>query len=267
MQINKTPQITFGIKHSPLLGQLKPVELIRQPEKQVTQRTTTRTPERNESRTIESRLVQTNINETIEPRDIDTDTVTYEEHDDYGSNSEIYSRNHVTQVRHESDVRSATVTPEPINETLTQEIVWIPEKPVRRGSYTIDTVPVHDEFNESYYNKQLIPVENGVIRKAESGERGGVCTEERSSEVIKRDGYSHNVDRHVKNASAHEKSQAATEEIRTGTDVKYLPNGGVAKTTTTTTVRKVGTEARTANASSTTTRTTTAVTSRDVGVK
>lgn len=263
MQLSKTPQITFGIKHSPLLGQLKPVTPPRRIERQNTHEVT------NPSTNLSQRPDLNGIKENRSAHDLNeveqiTQTNNDEEHEQRFSG---IHHTHVTHLRHENDVRSTTVTPEPVQETLTQEIVWIPEKPVgRRGSYTIEKSD-GSGFTERYQNSEVVPVENGVIRTAERGERGGTCSEERSSELIKADGYEQSVVKNVKNANAHERNQKATEEVRTDTDVQHLPNGGIAKTTTTTTVRRVGTADRTANASTTVTRTATAVTSRDIGVK
>lgn len=260
MQVNKTPQITFGIKHSPLLGQLKPLEQQRSTERQTTQSSDTTREVTHVQRTI----VKQNQDQIEDNRNVNHQSIV-----DSNETNEIYNtRAQLTQLRHDSDVRSTTVSPDPVQhqETLTQEIVWIPEKPIRRGSYTIDTADGNG-YSEHYENSDVIPVENGVIRTAEKGERGGRCTEERSNEVIRREGYEQNIERNVKNASAHEKKQAATEEVRTDTDVQKLANGGTSKTTTTTTIRKVGTAARTANESTAVTRTATVVTSRDIGVK
>lgn len=278
MQLNKTPQITFGIKHSPLLGQLKPIEPHHHVQKEVTQKITSQTytsvpanreftpePEAYERfvQKKESDVVKHNgdvneykSNEFNSRRNLN-------ESDE--SNIQIHNtRTHVTQLRAESELRSSTATPEPVQETITQDLVWVPEKPVRRGSYTIDK---SDGFTEQFQNSEVIPVENGVIRTAASGEKGAACLEESSSKVIRGEGFEQSVKSNIKNASTHEKSQTATEDVRTGTNVQHLPNGGIAKTTTTTTVRKVGTAARTANATTSVTRTATAVTSRDVGTK
>lgn len=142
----------------------------------------------------------------------------------------------------------------------------MPEQPIRRGSYTIEN-PDGNGFTERYQHSEVIPVENGVIRLAESGEKGAYSSENTSSEVIHRDGYEQNVQRNVKNASAHESKQTGSEEIRSGTEVQHLANGGIANMTTTTTIRKVGTAAKTANATTIVTRTATAVTSSDVSIK
>lgn len=258
VQINKTPQITFGIKHSPLLGQLRPLNS-QHPAEKTTPKSTDNTRE------------VTKVQRTVIHQNNDQDNRNVHQQNIVESNetNEIYNtRAHVTQVRHDSEVRSTTVSPEPVQhrETLSQDIVWVPEKPIRRGSYTIDTSDGNG-YSEHYQNSEVIPVANGVIRTAEQGERVGSCTEERSGEVIRREGFEQNIERNVKNATAHEKKQAATEEVRSNTDVQKLANGGVCKTTTTTTIRKVGTAARTANESTAVTRTATVVTSRDVGVK
>lgn len=260
MQINKTPQITFGIKHSPLLGQLRPLGQQRPAERTTTQsKDNTREVTQVQRTVIKQHRDQVEDNRNVNQQHI---VESNETHDVYNTGA------HVTQVRHDSEVRSTTVSPEPVQhqETLTQDIVWVPEKPIRRGSYTIDTSDGNG-YSEHYQNSEVIPVENGVIRATEQGERGGRCTEERSNEVIRREGFEQNVERNVKNASAHETKQAATEEVRSNIDVQKLANGGVSKTTTTTTIRKVGTAARTANESTAVTRTATVVTSRDVGVK
>lgn len=257
MQLSKTPQITFGIKHSPLLGQLKPIEPLRPIQKPVTQKITSQ-----------------NYTTIVAP----SKDIRHESNDEFCNNIDKHSninetnetthihnaRTQVTQVRAESELRSSTVTPEPVQEQLTQELVWVPDKPIRRGSYTIDK---SDGFTEKFQNSEVIPVQNGIVRIAASGERGSACTEETNNEVTRREGFEQEVQKNVKNSSAFEKTQAATEDVRTGTEVKQLPNGGISKTTTTTTVRKVGTAAKTMNASSTVTRTATAVTSRDVGAK
>lgn len=257
--MSKTPQITFGIKHSPLLGQLRPVEPLRPSENQQNVQ--------NVSQTIEKKITRVHdSNQDIEQRPKTTQDISSQMivNESTSTDAVQNTRTQVTHLRAESELRSSTVTPEPIQsqEVLTQELVWIPEQPIRRGSYTIDKA---DGFTEHYHSNEVVPVENGIKRVATSGERGAVCTEENSSQVIRKEGFEQNVQKNVKNASAHERSQAATEEVRTGTEVKQLANGGVAKTTTTTTIRKVGTKAKTANASSTVTRTSTAVTSRDVG--
>lgn len=188
---------------------------------------------------------------------------------DVESIGDIQSRTHYTNLRPDSELRSTTLSPEPIQTTdsLTQEIVWVPENAqiMRRGSYTIDNADGNG-YSERYHNSEVVPLENGVIRTAQSGERGARCTENSSTEIIRGNGFEQNIDRHVKNATAHEKSQTGSEEVRTGTEVQHLANGGISKTTTTTSVRKVGTAAKTANASTTVTRTATAVTSRDIGV-
>lgn len=260
VQINKTPQITFGIKHSPLLGQLRPLE------PRPSERTT---PSSNTTKEVKVTQVQRTVTKQVPNQIENNKRVDHENVVDINETNQIYdSRAHVTQVRHDSEIRSTTVSPEPVQhqDTLTQEIVWIPEKPVRRGSYTIEKTDGNG-FYEKYQNSDVIPVENGVIRTAEQGERGARCSEERSSEVIRRDGYEQNIEKNVRNATAHEQKQAATEEVRSNTDVQKLANGGISKTTTTTTIRKVGTAARTANETTAVTRTATVVTSRDIGVK
>lgn len=265
MQINRTPQITFGIKHSPLLGQLKPIEPLRSTSNQVTQKITTTTttkvvPIKETNDLLQS---QTNVSR-VQTTDNDI-TRTENVHKSNQTSSQVQNtQTHVTHVRAESELRSSTDTPEHVQEKLTQELVWVPEKPIRRGSYTIDKA---DGLVERFQHSELIPVENGMISVAASGERGAVCSEENISAVIRKEGFEQSVQKKMQNASAHEKSQSASEEVRTGTDVQQLPNGGIAKTTTTTTIRKVGTAAKTANSSTTVTRTATAVTSRDVGTK
>lgn len=267
VQLSKTPQITFGIKHSPLLGQLKPIEPLRPTTKEVTQRHTTKnvshTTERNVTQVQKDNEVGKQRHDAI----VNDDSRQLIVNESISTDAVQNVRTQVTHLRAESELRSSTVTPEPVQEVLTQELVWIPEQPVeptRRGSYTIDKA---DGFTEHYHSDEVVPVENGMKRVATSGERGATCTEESSNQVIRKEGYEQKVQKSVKNASAHEKSQAATEEVRTGTDVQHLANGGIAKTTTTTTIRKVGTAAKTANATTTVTRTSTAVTSRDIGVK
>lgn len=265
VQLTKTPQITFGIKHSPLLGQLKPVEPLRRIPSEETQRQSVKTASQTEEKNVTR--VQAN-NEIIQQRSNTTQDVSERMilNESTSTDAVQNTRTQVTHLRADSELRSSTVTPEPIQsqEVLTQELVWIPEQPIRRGSYTIDKA---DGFTERFHSDEVVPVENGLRRVAAAGERGAFCTEENSSHVVKRDGFEQNVQKSIKNASAHERSQAATEEVRSGTEVQHLPNGGIAKTTTTTTIRKVGTAAKTANASTTVTRTATAVTSRDIGVK
>lgn len=241
------------------MGQLKPIEPLRPVQKPVTQKITS---QNYTAKVVPSKDVRKNVEDFEEfsnnndvQRTINESNETKHTHN---------ARTQVTQVRAESELRSSTATPEPVQEQLTQELVWVPEKPVRRGSYTIDK---SDGFTEKFQNSEVIPVQNGVIRTAASGERGSACTEETNNEVIRREGFQQNIQKNVKNASAFEKTQAATEDVRTGTEVQYLPNGGISKTTTTTTVRKVGTAAKTVNATSSVTRTATAVTSRDVGAK
>lgn len=266
MQINRTPQITFGIKHSPLLGQLKPIEPLRSVEKETVTKVTTTT---HKKVGVPPEIIRNNeIDVTESSKNYnDTERRSVNESADSKSNINITSsRTNVTHVRTQDEMRSTTVTPEPVQETLTQEIVWIPEKPTRRGSYTIEKSNGNG-FIERYENNEMIPVENGAIRVSGRGERGASCNEERSSEVIEKDGYVQNVDKVFNNSKAHEKSQKATEEVRVGVDVQQLPNGGTSTKTTTTTVRKVGTAAKTVNAATAITHTKTAVTSRDVGVK
>lgn len=235
--MDRTPKITFGIKHSPLLGQLKPVE----PQRNVNDITNIKTNYTNDYNSVERNV--TNVQETVDG-----------------------VRTHVTQVKTQNGIRSNTVTPEPIQEMLNQEIVWVPEQSQRRGSYTIEKVDGNN-FTERYGNSEVIPVQNGLIRVSDSGERGAACNEEHSSEIIENEDFVQNVDKRVHNANAHEKSQKATEEVYVDSDVKHLPNGGVAKMTTTTTVKKAGTTARNANSTTAVTRTKTTVTSRDVGTK
>ncbi|CAK1551857.1 unnamed protein product [Leptosia nina] len=175
-------------------------------------------------------------------------------------------RTHVTQVRAQDEIRSTTATPEPVQETLSQELVWIPEQPQRRGSYTIERVD-ENNFSERYGNSEVIPVQNGLIRISGNGERSAMHNEEHSNEIIQKEGFTQSIDKRVQNTKANESSQRATEEFYVDSDVKELPNGGISKMTTTTTVKKLGTTARTANSATTVTRTKTAVTSRDVGAK
>lgn len=246
------------------MGQLKPVDSIKPNISETVKvaRTLTNFTPDNSSRipeVVKDRVITPNNNEFLSISRVSN-------YDDDNSFDINHSRSHVTQIRQESDIRSTTVTPEPVKETLTQEIVWIPEKPARRGSYTIEKSD-GTGYNDRYENTEVIPIENGIIRKAASGQRGAVCNEEQTSEIIKRNDYEMNIDKNVKNASAHESNQKATEEVRAGTEVQYLPNGGISKTTTTTTVKRVGTSDRTANATTSVTRTATAVTSRDIGVK
>lgn len=232
---------------------MKPIEPPRQVEKQVITST----------KTVSNEVDRYNVTQNSKVNRQDT----Y----DMEQINEIQTRTHVTQIRPESALRSATISPEPIQttDTLTQEIVWVPENTssqIRRGSYTIDKSDGGDGFVERYHNSEVIPVENGVIRTAESGEKGAVCYKNSNSEVIRRNGFEQNIERNVKNESAHETKQSENEEVRSATDVQQLANGGISKTTTTTTVRKVGTAAKTAKATTSVTRTSTAVTSRDVGV-
>lgn len=249
VQLSKTPQITFGIKHSPRLGQLKPIE---------------------EARPIENRSTSdtSQFSSTTQRSVIQNSKVSRQDTYDAETINDLQTRSHITQIRPDSEIRSATISPEPIQTTdsLTQEIVWVPEQSIRRGSYTIEN-PDGNGFVERYQHSEVIPVENGVIRRAESGEKGAYCDENQSSEVVRRDGFEQNVQRNVKNTSAHESKQTGSEEVRSGTEVQHLDNGGISKTTTTTTIRKVGTAAKTANATTSVTRTATAVTSRDVSVK
>lgn len=267
MQINRTPQITFGIKHSPLLGQLKPIERPRSTidSSENTRKTvnTTRVYQTNETvhDNDSGKLTNGDISHQIS-NNVSAQRIVSEANE---SSNTIHS-SRVTQIRADTDIRSSTATPEPVQETLTQEIVWVPEKPVRRGSYTIEKSDLSN-FLERYEDSGVVPVENGVVKTAISAERGAACSEESDSKVIRREGFEQNVQRNVKNASAHEKSQVSTEEVRSGTDVQHLPNGGISKTTTTTTVKKIGTTAKIANASTSVIRTSTAVTSRDVGAK
>lgn len=173
-------------------------------------------------------------------------------------------RTNVTHVRTHNEIRSTTATPEPIRETLTQEIVWVPEK--RRGSYTIDKSDANN-FTERYEENEIIPTNDGAIKVFGKGERSAYSTEERNSEVIQRDGYVQNVDTQIKKANAHEQNVKATEEVHVGTDVQNLENGGTCTTTTKTTVRKVGTSARHGGTTTTVVRTNATLTSRDIGVK
>lgn len=281
VQTSKTPQITFGIKHSPLLGQLKPINTSRPEEKTSTLHTEQSRNQINRQKVDDHNVTDsTSITETsrnhIIRQTVDDNTEQikdrYSRQDAYDAESinDIQSRSHYTHLRPDSELRSATLSPEPLQttDTLAQEIVWVPENTqvVRRGSYTIDNADGNG-YSERYHNSEVVPLENGVIRTAQSGERGANCTENTSMEVIRGNGFEQNVDRHVKNSSAREKTQTASEEVRTGSEVEHLANGGISKTTTTTTVRKVGTAAKTANATTSVTRTTTAVTSRDIGVK
>lgn len=254
--MNRTPQITFGIKHSPLLGQLKPIEPLRPVDRETTQRVT-----KDMARKVDE-IDNTRQNGYA----VTNDDSNSQRAESYDSNNDFQNmRTQVTQVRTQNEVRSNTATPEPVQETFSQEIVWVPENTGRRGSYTIEKSDGNG-FIERYENNEVVPVENGAIRVSDKGERGASNTEERSSEVIKRDGYIQNVDRRVNNAKAHDTKQKATEEVRVGTNVQHLPNGGIAKTTTTTTVKKLGTAAKTANVSTTVTRTNTAMSSRDICV-
>lgn len=304
MQLNKTPQITFGIKHSPLLGQLKPIEPQRPVETETMRKiasNTTQDVSRNRDvlqtdvNQIQKKSKYTVIqnNDNVENRDaqiqknLNTDSTLIQrtqneskyavQNGDVIENHELQVQKnlkvstdsaltqtahaHTTQIR-DTEIRSST--PDQVQETLTQELVWIPEKPIRRGSYTIDK---GDSFTEKFQNSEVIPVENGVIRTTAQGVRGATCSEENTSDIVQRKGFEQSTQTKLKNASAHEKTQAATEEVRTGTEVQHLPNGGISKTTTTTTVRKMGTSAKTANATTTVSRTATVVTSRDVGTK
>lgn len=281
MQLSKTPQITFGIKHSPLLGQLKPIEPFRSThnEREVTQKIGSQ--HFADTKHLELKDVQDNnqIRESITHFD---DSAKISEHSihnerynqqrfanetiDSSNVNNVHNSSRITQIRTENDLRSATGTPEPVQETLTQEIVWIPEQPIaRRGSYTIENDG--NSYLERFQDGSVVPVENGIIRTAVQGERGGAVKQDSNSELIRREGFEQSIQTDVKSARAHEKSQAATEEVRTGTEVQKLANGGIAKTTTTTTVKKIGTVAKTANATTTVSRTATAVTSRDVGAK
>lgn len=230
------------------MGQLKPLDAARP----IENRTSSETSQ------ISTNTVQRSVIEKVSRQD------TY----DAEIINDTQTRSHITDIRPDSEIRSFTISPEPIQttDTLTQELVWVPEQSIRRGSYTIEN-PDGNGFTERYQHSEVIPVENGVIRTAESGEKGAYCSENRSNKVIRRDGFEQNVERKTKNASAHENKQTSSEEVHSGTEVQHLANGGTAKTTTTTTIRKVGTAAKTANASTTVTRTATAVTSRDVGVK
>lgn len=302
--MNKTPHITFGIKHSPLLGQLKPIEPHRPVEEETTrkissnitqdvslnrvvlQRDVNQTQNKSKYTVVQNGnnilnhdvQIQENLNEFPDYtliRNIQNENKYTVQNDDVVENHELQvqknvkvstdtaliqnARTHVTQMR-DTEIRSST--PDQVQETLTQELVWIPEKPIRRGSYTIDK---GDSFTEKFQNNEVIPVENGVIRTAAQGVRGATCSEENTSEIVQRKGFDQSTQKNVKNASAHEKTQTATEEVREGTEVQHLPNGGISKTTTTTTVRKMGTSA--ANATTTVSRTATVVTSRDVGTK
>lgn len=303
MQLNKTPQITFGIKHSPLLGQLKPIEPLRPIEKETIRNISSNTMQDiSQNRDVlktnvtqiqnKSKYTVVQNGDDVEKGDIEkkfnnlTDFARIQnaqneskysvQNSDFVVNRQvkvqtnlhessdgtlIKTARNVTQLR-DTEIRSPT--PEQVQDTLTQELVWIPEKPIRRGSYTIDK---GDTFTEKFQSSEVIPVENGMVRTAAQGVRGATCSEENTSEVVHGTGFEQSIQKNLKNASAHEKTQAATEEVRTGTDVQHLPNGGISKTTTTTTVRKVGTSASTANATTTVTRTATALTSRDVGAK
>lgn len=299
MQLNKTPQITFGIKHSPLLGQLKPIEP-HQPVEIETSRKISSYTTPDVSRIGE--VLQKDVNEIKNKskytvvlngdnvdncnRQIQKNTLVQSTQDDNTytvdngdviQNHELQvhknlkastdsalmqtTRTHVTQMR-DTEIRSST--PDEVQETLDRELVWIPEKPIRRGSYTIDK---GDSFTEKFQNSEVVPVENGIIRTNAQGVRGATCSEENTSETVQRKGFEQSIQKTLKNASAHENTQAATEEVRTGTEVQHLPNGGVSKTTTTTSVRKMGTSATRANATTTVSRTATVVTSRDVGTK
>lgn len=265
MQLNKTPHITFGIKHSPLLGQLKPIESHRPIEKEtikkISSNTTQNVTRPREALSTDVHQIQNESKYTVQNGDVD-DLYVHKKNRVSTDAAVIQTgRTHVTQIR-DTEIRSST--PDQVQDTLTQELVWIPEKPIRRGSYTIDK---GDSFTETFQNSEVIPVENGVIRSAAQGVRGATCSEENTSEIVRQEGFEQSTQKNLKNTSAHEKTQAATEEVRTGTEVQHLPNGGISKTTTTTTVRKLGTSATTANATTAVTRTATVVTSRDVGTK
>ncbi|CAG5055926.1 unnamed protein product [Parnassius apollo] len=270
VQLNKTPQITFGIKHSPLLGQLKPIKPIQSIENETIKKTAIRDgppKQRNVSSTSRQDnevIVQTNnLNDNLTKQD-----TTQICNDDLNQSSiDVHNkRTHATHLRSSSDVRSTTATPELVQETLTQEIVWIPEKPIRRGSYTIDTSD-GTGFKERYEINETVPVRDGIMYLRESGERGGSNESDHSREILESDEYKQVTDRNVTNASAFEKKQENTKEVYTDTNIKELPNGGISTTTTTKTVRKVGTNAKTANATTNLTRTNVTVTSRDVGTK
>lgn len=211
----------------------------------------------------ESIVIKTN-GDVNQPRTPETNSrqSMYESMDSNNDTRNMHT--HVTQVRNE--IRSSTATPEPVQERLTQEIVWVPETQPRRGSYTIEKSDGNG-FIERYENSEVIPVENGAVHISGSGVRGASCTEEHSSEVVKKDGFLQNVNKRVNNSSAHEQSQKSSEEVRTGSDIQHLPDGGIAQTTTTTTIKKMGKSAKTANATTTVTRTNTVVTARDVGAK
>lgn len=306
MQLNKTPQITFGIKHSPLLGQLKPIEPHQPVEKDTLRKISSKTTQdvsrnkevlqkdhneiqNNSKYTVLQNAdnvgnrdiqIQKNLNEFVDStliRSTQDDNKYTVQNGNVVENHELQvhqnlkastdaalmqsTRTHVTQMR---DTEIISSTPDQVQETLTRELVWVPEKPIRRGSYTIDK---GDSFTEKFQNSEVIPVENGIIRTTAQGVKGATCSEENTSEIVHRKGFEQSTQKNVKNASAHEKTQAATEEVRTGTEVQHLPNGGISKTTMTTTVRKMGTAATRANATTTVSRTATVVTSRDVGTK
>lgn len=250
MQTTRTPQITFGIKHSPLLGQLKP--LTPQPQRKEIIKNANNVTERN---TITNQEIITNGH-----------NMNHNVNDINDSRIEEITKTQVTKIRNfDNDSRSCTVTPEPIQETIVQDIVWVPESRVRRGSYTIEKSD-GSGFTERFQNNEIVPLENGVRHATAVGERSATCTAEHSSKVIQREGMEQKVERNVKNAMAQERNQTASEEVRTSAATRDVP-GGTATITTTTTVRKVGTAAKTATESTSATRTSTVITSRDVGTK
>nr|BAM20461.1 simila to CG8086 [Papilio polytes] len=258
VQLSKTPQITFGIKHSPRLGQLRPIT----PQQQ-TENDTARNVSTPRSNTGSPRYETQYTNENISNNTISQNYVD----DSNESNINVYdTRTHVTHIRSPSEARSTTATPEPVQETLTQEIVWLPEKPIRRGSYTIDKSDGNGTF-ERYNRNEVVPVEGGVVHLHESGERGGSNTSQHYQDSVEREGYKQVTDKSVSNTNAFEKKQSGSQEVRTNTDVQHLPNGGTSTTTTTTTVKKIGTAAKAASSTANVTRTKVAVTSRDVGAK
>lgn len=271
VQLSKTPQITFGIKHSPRLGQLRPIT----PQQQ-TENDTARNVSNEEVRVTRAQIVSTPRSNTGSPRyetqntneNISNNKISQNYVDDTNESSINFydTRTHVTHIRSPSEARSTTATPEPVQETLTQEIVWLPEKPIRRGSYTIDTSDGNGTF-ERYNRNEVVPVEGGVVHLHESGERGGSNTSQHYQDSVEREGYKQVTDKSVSNTNAFEKKQSGSQEVRTNTDVQHLPNGGTSTTTTTTTVKKIGTAAKAASSTTNVTRTKVAVTSRDVGAK
>lgn len=250
MQISKTPQITFGIKHSPLLGQLKPISP---------------TPAQN----VNNQDIKNVTTNTQSTKIVTTNGVEYTDRQNNVNevnNVTQSSRTHITKIKTvDNDIRNCSESPEPIQETLTQELVWVPETRVRRGSYTIEKSD-GSAFIDNFNNNEVIPVENGVIHKHESGIRTAACTNEQSRNIVKHHGMEQIVDKNVQSATAHEKNQTSSEENRTASETHDIP-GGKVTTTTTTKIRKVGTATRNAAATTTSTRSATTITSRDIGTK